>query len=187
MKRTDNEVETEETAESVSEKAALLAAKELAQQEALSEEIQFYIDTYPEVYTITCEKCGNLIALEILDPNKPHPAHPHQRIPVPVNNRLLSWRVREDDLIGYQCGALLYEDRTEEEIEAGEKPVAYYCKNNSMVPSPISSDIPRQLGPLSPYETMKLQKKLIDEGYEADVKVNGKKTTIEGFTTERVK
>jgi hypothetical protein len=138
-----------------------------AVQHSPAQMISFYKKHFRVVNALTCLKCKNTLALELSEPhtNDLMGLSPNSLgiIVLPVDEKLLSHRVRLDGMIGYQC----------------------ICGNDTR-----SFDIEEELSPLGdfhPHEVHAIKARMQDVGWKAPVKtINDSKEQRGSFTAERV-
>lgn len=117
--------------------------------------IDFYKKSFAHVHAITCSNCGNTIALELSSPlsNDLLGLHPNSQgiIILPVDEKLLSSRVRLDGMIGYQCGAIMQNPEYPKAKEDFDKILADYesnYKKQLVVNKKLSAPIPNYEPPI---------------------------------------
>ena len=127
--------------------------------------LSYYINSYPEVHIITCNKCKEDIGIEVLSGDIGHiKANANGYVVLPFGDRLLSSRVRTDGVMGYQC----------------------VCGNDTrgnQVEERISPD-----GTFLPHEVAAIQTEYELTGYKQPITHRGKKEYHDKtFIRERIK
>lgn len=84
-----------------------LADKAAEETSKAKDIIQFYLDNYAEVYQLICDKCKEVLALEVLDLSNLNQFHHDGRTVIPLSNGFKSHRARLDGAMGYQCGTIV--------------------------------------------------------------------------------
>ena len=138
--------------------------------------ISFYKKNYKRVQTVRCNKCKELLCLEILDPEKYTAmlAYHHEglrRIEL-LGSPLLSSRRRLDGVMGYQC--LCGNDTRNSKVELGIVPSVPVATNPAMIPV------------LEPHHAAMVRLEMAKQHYTPDVEEMGNKTRVETFTVERI-
>lgn len=128
--------------------------------------VNFYKKNFKTVHALTCSNCKNTIALELSEPisNDLLGLSPNSLgiIILPVDEKLLSSRVRLDGMLGYQCT----------------------CGNDTR-----SFDIEEQLSPMGdfhPHEVVAIAKKMVEVGWQAPIEHKNGKIYRDSFVAERV-
>ena len=148
----------------------LVAQSEPAKEDAKAV-VAFYKKNFKRVQTVRCNKCKQLLCLEILDPEKftamlPYHHEGLRRIEL-IGSPLLASRKRLDGVMGYQCSC--GNDTTNSQIELGIVPHA-----NKQIPT------------LEPHHVAMVQQAIAQNKYVPDVEEMGDKKRIETFTVERI-
>lgn len=69
--------------------------------------LDYYLANYSEVHIVTCNKCGNDLAIEIRGEVSGYKANEFGFTVLPFGDNLLSSRFRTDGSMGYQCGVIV--------------------------------------------------------------------------------
>lgn len=130
------------------------------------EMIRFYKKNFGSVHVVHCKHCKNTIAIELSQPlgndTLGLTANAHGIIILPVDERLLSSRVRTDGMLGYQC--ICGNDTRSFDIEEKHSP----------------------LGDFLPHQVDAIQTEMSLTGWQAPVKHKDGKEHRDSFTIERV-
>ena len=143
----------------------------IAMSKDASKVVQFYLDHFNEVHTVTCNKCSTLLAVMVADPiadvqgTLPAP-HANGLVVVPVDDGFLGSRLRLDGVMGFQCGAVV----VSKESQAPE-----LCLNDTRLTYIEEEESPS--GQMLPHEVAAIQ-----ERHQTDYE-----PAEETFTVERVK
>lgn len=132
------------------------------------EVIDYYLARSDELDVLTCDKCGEDLAIEIkgYHPDLDSPAlRPNDNgyVVIPVSDKLLASRVRLDGLCGYQC--VCGNDTRANPIEEAASPAAGFM----------------------PHEIAKAQQEMSKAKWKPLVKQEDNKQRRETFTAERIK
>lgn len=140
--------------------------------------LKFYLDTYPEVYTLICDGCKTKLAIEYLDFGKPNPNHHQSRQVIPISDKLKSYRPRLDGAMGYkcQCG----NDTRLADVERGIVPVVKIMSDGTHQNPPEGLE-------LHPHHTALVQQRMAQLNAVPDIRLKGKDTITETFRVRRLK
>lgn len=133
--------------------------------------LKFYTDKYPRVNLVTCEKCEQDLAIEVLIPekqSKAREAHHDGMTIIPIGNTLLASRKRLDFVMGYEC----------------------ICGNDSRLGEAEKGVLGRGLRNTMPHEEgmVDANLKLGKDKYKPDVSVfNDGSQRVEGFFIKKLK
>jgi hypothetical protein len=99
----------------------------------VSEMLEYYKEIADEVEVVNCTKCGNDIAIEIKHPEYKSDQYFHNpnqhwqgRFVIGIGNRLLGYRKRHDDVMGYRCGCGIPNPEYKAAVEQYEKDLKAY-------------------------------------------------------------
>lgn len=148
--------------------------------ETNEQNIQYYLDNYPEVEIVSCAKCKKQLCLWYLDPTQvqAHFGSHHRGMQrVTLSGRLLSSRKRLDGHMGYECAC--GNDSRLAELEDGIVPVQKFNKDGKLLNPDVSLEV-------YPHHEAAVKLLMARDGDKASVRKYKSKTTIDGFVHERL-
>lgn len=163
-----------ETAEHIT---PVLGNKSPEENKANAQEIiDYYLREYDEVQIVRCGGCGADLCLEILDKAQYQQnllSHHKGYRRITLGDSLHSSRKRLDGVMGYQCKC--GNNTIISEIERGIVPQITAVNGQAYIPA------------IEPHHEAMVRIEMAKQGYSPDTTIDGNKTTVETFVTERIK